>query len=351
MHTDGSYAALTKGCYQAGSTIVPVALLEPQAAVQTTSRTSVSRWRLAAPLLLLAVEVGTLTPFVEFTDGQPLAYVANARVCAGLLFALVAFLFGAGWQLGELGFSGAGSRRRLVLGLAGNLCLYGAFFWLTLRLANAGGPSAWPWVVAGLWVLLALAIGLTSFLAFLPLRFSGLILAQLWIAGAVALSLGLAFALLTPWAQSFWPRWHGPAVALDQALLQWTHGEGLRGVSREGFPVLGIRGFLVQVNPQCSELEAILALWLLGGAVIFARWGDVHKAGMLLVILAGTAIVYLLLAVRIYGLVVAGIVFSPQTCVGLAHSRIGTLLFLGVAATILTAGCRWCRFRACPGGA
>src|SRR5262249_54909273 len=95
--------------------------------------------------------------------------------------------------------------------------------------------------------------------------------------------------------------------------------------------------------PQCSELEALLALWLLGGVVVLSRWGAVHKVGLLLVLLAGTALVYLLLAVRLYGLVVAGIVFSPQTCVALAHSRIGTLFFLGVAALVLATGCRWCR--------
>lgn len=52
-----------------------------------------SSWpRTAGPVVLLLLEVGLLTPFVEFANG-PMAVVADARVCLGLLFALVVFLF------------------------------------------------------------------------------------------------------------------------------------------------------------------------------------------------------------------------------------------------------------------
>src|SRR5437660_507138 len=82
---------------------------------------------------------------------------------------------------------------------------------------------------------------------------------------AVGVGLGAAFTLLIPWAQSLWPLAHGPAVAVDRVLLRWTYGEAVVRTSEEGFPILGKPGFLVRVTPQCSELEAILALWLLGG--------------------------------------------------------------------------------------
>src|SRR5262249_53215297 len=170
-----------------------------------------------------------------------LAVVANARVCAGLLFALVVFLFVAGGTLQELGLAEACSRRQSLVGLTGNLGLYGLFFWLTLHLAKNGGHVVAPWAATALWALLALGIGATALLVFVPLRVPVLRVGRLWMAGAAALGLGLAFALLIPWAQSYWPRWHGPALALDRALLQWTYGEGLTGMSREGFPVIGNR--------------------------------------------------------------------------------------------------------------
>src|SRR5262249_22143710 len=109
------------------------------------------------------------------------------------------------------------------------------------------------------------------------------------------------------------------------------------GTTRDGFPVLGNRRLLLLVTPQCSELEAITALWLLCGAVVCSRWGDLHKTRAVIALLVGTAVLYLLIALRIYGLVVVGIAFSPNVCVSLAHSRIGSIFFLGFAA--LVAGC------------
>src|SRR5437762_1709396 len=75
-------------------------------------------------LLLLAAEVGALTPFVEFTAG-PIQYVANAKVCAALLFALVAFLFLTGGATGrQFPPASAGRPGRALAWLSANLTLY-----------------------------------------------------------------------------------------------------------------------------------------------------------------------------------------------------------------------------------
>src|SRR5262245_24361344 len=100
-------------------------------------------WRLAGPLLLLLVEVGALTPFVEFTGG-PMEWLANARVCSGLVFALVAFLFVLTSREDLVGLPQATSsfgRRAAVSWLAVNLGLYGLFFAYSVLLAGDAGPS------------------------------------------------------------------------------------------------------------------------------------------------------------------------------------------------------------------
>jgi exosortase/archaeosortase family protein len=71
----------------------------------------------------------------------------------------------------------------------------------------------------------------------------------------------------------------------------------------------------------------------------------VSKSRLGLVVLLGTVLVYLLNAVRIYGLVVAGTLLSPRASVSLAHSRISGIGFLGVMVLLLAGTSGWCRGR------
>jgi exosortase/archaeosortase family protein len=299
-------------------------------------------WQLAGALALLAVEIGALTPFVEVPDGVPLAHVASGRVCAGLLLGLVAFLFLSGAELRQAlrpGTAPAGRRRGW---LAVNLVLYAAFCLFTVRIAD-GGAGAAAGLVAGLWTLLAGAVGGSAFLAFLPARALGRWVAQSGGKAVLALGLGGVFALAIPWAQGLWPRLHGPMVALDAVLLRWTYGDSATATTDQGWPVIGTRKLLVLVTPQCSELESPAALWLLAGTVLLARRRQLRPRKAVGLLVAATAGVYVLLALRLYALVVAGIQVSPATCVSLAHSRIGGLFFLAVAAGVTAACQRWCR--------
>src|SRR6266542_3162033 len=116
--------------------------------------------RLIAPLLVLLLEVAALTPFVEFRSGA-IAEVASARVCAGLVFALVAFLLLAGRQARLPGhLSNAARGRGTALWLAVHLGVYAGFFLFTLGLGRPGRVALAPWLAAALWVLLALGVAL-----------------------------------------------------------------------------------------------------------------------------------------------------------------------------------------------
>jgi exosortase/archaeosortase family protein len=186
------------------------------------------------------------------------------------------------------------------------------------------------------WLLLAGAVGLTSFLTFFPLR---LLCSWAWRCRTkvlLAAGLGGCLALVTPWAQGLWPRVAGPTLAMDRALLARTYGHGITGQTWEGVPVVGTKRLLLLVTPGCSEMDAMAAFWLLAAAVLCARWREVRKVRLALALLLGTALLYLLNAARIYGLVVVGTSLSPKVAVSLAHSRIGGGLFLGVAAALLS---------------
>lgn len=324
----------------------------PAARVPAAARTAAAPRRVGpralCGLLLLAAEVGALTPFVEFSAG-PIQHVANARVCAALLLGLVAFLFLAGGEVGRQPLpADRGRPGSAPAWLAANLALYALFFLFNVRLVDGLASRLPSWVVVPAWLLLAAAVGLTAFLTFFPLR---LLCSWAWrcrTRALLAAALGGCLALVTPWVQGLWPRLAGPALALDRSLLARTYGEGISGQTGDGVPVVGTRRLLLRVTPGCSELDALPAFWLLAVAALCARWREMGKVRLALALLLGTALLYLLNAARLYGLVVVGTLLSPKVAVSLAHSRLGGALFLGVAAALLSLTLRPRRSPALP---
>jgi exosortase/archaeosortase family protein len=295
-------------------------------------------FRTAWPAVLLGLEAGALTPFVEFSGGA-MEHVASGRVCSALLVALVA-LFLLNHEATSRAVVRAASRRwDLGWGLI-HFTLYGILFILTLRL-QALTPASAGVVPAAMWLVVVLAVGATAFLAFNGHSGAGGGCDVPVYRGLAALSLGGVFALLSPWALACWPPLSRPALALGRTLLDWTHPGALGGVSAAGCPYLGTPGLVVLVTPQCSEMDALLAFWLLGGAALAARHREVRPWRALTAAVAGTAFFYLLNAVRLYGLVLVALEVSPEACVRLAHSRLSQLAFLGLTAALAAGPLRW----------
>jgi hypothetical protein len=292
---------------------------------------------------VLLAEVAALTPCVEFPTGA-IQYVASGRVCAALLFALVAFLFLAGGDLRRWASERAPQARRTLLWLCVNLCSFGLFFRYTLWLAGEEGGRTPGWVAVPTWSLLA--AGATSLLAFFPAR---LLLSWAWRCRGKALlagALGSFLAVVTPWAQQLWPQAAGPALAIDRALLAGTYGHAVAGETEGGVPMVGTRHLNLLVTPQCSEVDALAAFWLLAALVVCGRRETVRKIRLALVLLPGTALLYLLIAARIYGLVLVGVCMSPEVCGRLAYSRAGGVCFLVVMVALLSFTLRRERLRA-----
>jgi len=321
-------------------------MIDPGQHFATTLKSQTTRmgrfWlSIAAILGLLVAEVAFLTPFVEFSSGA-MTYVASPWVCSGLMFTLVAFLLLAGRPTRLAGSAAfPGQARWAALRLPGHGILYLVFVAYTFRLAGAASPL--PDALAPLvWLLLAAGVGLTAFLTFLPLR-----LLVSWVNAArgkvlAAAALGAAYVVLGPLAQSLWPRLQGPAVALDRLLLGWTYEVSAAGSTADGSAALQGNRHLVLVTPGCSELDALAAFWLMGGALVCSRWRDLSRGWTLLALVLGTSLLYVLNAVRLYGLVVVANLVSGKACVALGHSRIGSLLFLGVTTAVLAGVSRWC---------
>jgi hypothetical protein len=291
----------------------------------------------------LLAEVAFLTPLVEFDRG-PVQWLASARVCAAILFGAAAFLLLAGRTLTGVLHQGRVPGWPVAAGAAVvHLASFGAFCWLTFRLAGRAGPLWTPWADAVCWGLLAAGVAWTASLPFLPADFGVRLCRACPGFVLTAVALGVGFAVLTPWAQGLWLRCYRPALTADQLLLERTYGQALTGITREGYPVLGTPRLLLVVTPQCSEMDALLVWGLLWAVAVWGRWSEFARARLALCVGGGAALLYGLIALRLYALVAIGLHWSPQASVRLAHSRVSGIGFLALTLALVVGAGRWCR--------
>src|SRR5262249_53790533 len=92
-----------------------------------------------------------------------------------------------------------------------------------------------------------------------------------------------------------------------------------------------------------SELDAIVAFWLVAAALLVNRPREVRPVRVVLVLLLGTGLFYLLLAVRLCGLVLAGEGCSPHGSVSLAPLRVTRVGFSWLSVALLSGTYRWWR--------
>ena len=296
---------------------------------------------IAGPFVLLAIETVLLTPQVEFESGWML-HLASPAVFNALYFAAALLMLISASDL--LTIQVVNTWRRRIVWLVANLVLFYAFYRYTLALEDGIRLEVVRlWEAAG-WLLLAIAVGVSAWSAFIPLG----ALKQWLVASShkvfASIVIAVTFAMLTPGIQSIWRRLHRPTIAMTEYLLHFMGHERLVSGMRGPNPILGTggRGSSLEITPFCAEQESLAAFLLIGGILMIANWPHVRKLRMLVVIVCGLVCLHLFNAVRIYHLVeIAGTFEKPQLAVSIAHSRLGGILFLGISIFIFLASRRW----------
>lgn len=304
----------------------------PTAAAPASRR---SLWRLVLPFAILLVEVAGITPFVELPE-RPITSIANARLFSGLVVSLVAFVWLTADRLVQPGL--VLRRRRPVESLFWgclHLVLLHWFVLLTLQLNDAANGTNWGPGLSAVWAILACGVAMTAYLPFLPVSSLWRCVRQSSRPALLAVIPGIAMVVLTPHARRLWPIVHGPATSAARAMLELYPGSSLGGVREDGLPTIGAQRLLLLVTPQCSEMESLLAFWLLALTLLAARRQKLRKLHYVAACVIGTVFLYCLNAGRLYALVLIGLRFSADVCVNIAHSRIGGILFLGISVVWL----------------
>ena len=299
---------------------------------------------LAAPVVLLLAEVMSLTPFVEFTHG-PMQFVGEPLLFSGTLIALASFwlLTAPHWRgLGAGGesLSFAGRARRGWLMVHAGLLV--AFFALSIDLNGRQG-SELSWVYPAVWFALGCGVAASALLIFVPLPRWIDTLKCCGMQAAAAAMIGIAFVLLIPLARSTWPYAQGLASKMAYTLLGVFPGEAIHSYDLHRWPILGAGKVQILVTPACAEMESLLAFLILGGTLLVARWRELSPWRFSVLLSVGVMLLYCVNAVRLAGLVLAGVAFGSAMSVRLAHSRVSGILFVAASLAILHYGCRLCR--------
>jgi exosortase/archaeosortase family protein len=294
------------------------------------------------PLTLWGIEVGLLSPQVEFKSGA-MTYIAHPLTANLLFLATVLFLLLAGDRLRV--------RQRVQWSwhrwawMAANLVGYGLLFLATLQLQDMPAQGKRFWLSAAAWAGLVMWVGVTAWLAFVPARRLVAWLSDSWEKAIGAGLLAFTLVLVTPEIRRLWYFIYEPIVGLTLKLLNLAgYTELVCYVSAgSGNPVFGSRDAVVlEVTPNCAEVESLAVFCLLGGALLVTGWRRIYRTRFCVVLLAGLGLLYFLNALRLYLLIdVAARLHDANVAVSLAHSRLSHVFFLALSLVILIGTRRW----------
>jgi exosortase E/protease (VPEID-CTERM system) len=262
------------------------------------------------------------------------AWILRSVVGFAALFVTCVFLKNA-CLLAEIsaGVERAPIRRDLLLFHFGAIAIFGGFSYVLYAGGFHGGSAdalACGWLAAG-----TVGIVLGAF-AFIPWRAwerlaKGTGFLWLYVLVGVACACVLGNAIRSLWS---------PAARLTFSLVHVALIPFLSGVVADPSKMsIGTSRFVVEIAPECSGLEGIglilafTAVWL----VLFRK--ECRFPNALVLLPAGVAIMFLLNAARIAGLVLLGNAGAERIALGGFHSQAGWIVFNAVAL-VLAVGAR-----------
>jgi exosortase E/protease (VPEID-CTERM system) len=310
---------------------------------------SVLRWAGLAGLLLgevlaLTLRYDTASLANEAGPWARLLGEAPLLLRLGIAVAAATLLFGGAGLWAEL--------RRAYrptfpwVALAAHLALFAGFAWLTgvvlegHVLSSAYG-AAWTLAWGGLGLATLLTWGWTA----VPVSHWPAILRQSWGAFAVG---GLAGVIA--WGASLttdrsWQPLAQATFAVVRGLLTLS---GADTVADPHTCVLGTTTYTVRIAPACSGYEGIGLIWTFLGLYLWFFRDRLRFPQAWLLPVLGTAVIWLVNALRIALLILIGSWGAPQVAQGGFHSQAGWLAFNGIALGLVALTGRWRFFNVLP---
>ncbi|HMB05919.1 MAG TPA: exosortase E/protease, VPEID-CTERM system [Isosphaeraceae bacterium] len=219
--------------------------------------------------------------------------------------------------------------------LLGHLIAFAGFCRLTAmvlgrEVRSSSHPAGWiaSWVALGLvtlasWVAVMLPPRLWAPLA---KRGRGVLL--------TGIAAGAAVRLAGQASKGLWQPLCRPTFRVIRALLGLIYP---RVVCQPEDLIVGTPTFWIVIKPECSGYEGIGLIWAFLGLYFWLFRRDLRFPRALLLLPFGTALIWVLNAVRVAGLVAVGTEVSPEVALKGFHSQAGWLAFVVVALGLVAA--------------
>jgi len=216
------------------------------------------------------------------------------------------------------------------------LCIFGSWLFLIPFFWSATGLLSGPtginrWLLEIIAHLSLLAPVLLIFIALFPISFLVLFWKKYFKEVLTAGAIGIFFWLAMDKLFSFWP--YLSKIVLNSVvwLLSFTHPHVVI------VPPLTIRfpEFSITVGQYCSGIESLLllsVLYIVIGVLDKKRLKLLRYIGLFIFLLIGMMLVNI---VRVYIIIQAGFIFSPQIAAQFFHTYLGMILFLGYFLIII----------------
>jgi len=334
----------------AGGRLAPQAI---RASVDDSREKQLSHWRILGVLWLLVSEaliLGSLVPherwkqWGEAWSNQAVGFATLGGLgCAGSLLAVTG-LWGER-LVGLLNQPSERSRPTPRRWFAMHLLLFGLLLVTTLAVVQGrhGGAALAAWM--------ACAWGMTACLALVLLpgsfwwqfaRFATVpALLGILVGGAVQYAGGWT---LQPWepltrSTAFFVR---GTMFLVRGLLQLFTSDVHFDAERV---MIGTTTFSVEILAPCSGYEGIALIWAFLATYLWLRRNRLRFPHALLLVPAGTALIWLTNGIRLALLIAIGTLWSPGIALGGFHSTMGSVMFMCVGLALVVVSDRLAFFR------
>lgn len=138
----------------------------------------------------------------------------------------------------------------------------------------------------------------------------------------IGLSIGFYFAIFRVW--NLWPYLSDIVLAVVKWLFSLTFPLVRVGVNRR----ILVQDFAVSIDQACSGIESIFLFSALYVLIAVLDWKKFHKIKLLLLFVPALIGLFLVNILRVYILILIGVLISPQLALQLFHTYAGLVLFV-----------------------
>jgi exosortase/archaeosortase family protein len=140
--------------------------------------------------------------------------------------------------------------------------------------------------------------------------------------------LGIFYFFIIQAFQSIWKYLSNFVAGSIYHMLNLTFDNVYMRPATDAGPVLGVGQFIVGISKECSGIDSLLLFISLYSVILILDWNRLNRKRMLLLFIPGILGTVLYNLLRVYAIMLVGILYDPKFAVDVFHTNAGWVLFL-----------------------